>query len=471
MTAPLAAVLVAMSSSFSHAFAPTLGAAHGIAHDVARDVALDVARDVALDVTVARRGGAADITAATVIADERAVEIRNAKGSEFIPWDEVRAFVGVPQLSGALARSPAESLTAQLALGEDLWRARIRVARGDYDLARPLLAKHWPQLRALDGPTASLAAEAMLLCALHQDDLGAAVVPWMEVLRHRAAGQPLRFSADASSIDAQTGLLGALSPFAPAAQRAEILTACRNAHSASQDSAQGNANAAESEARAVAALMERLVIAADGGALGARASASNASNAQRTTQSAALNTAMSTQSVLSLLDAIVSASDLAARNKAVAEFDRAMPEVPPFLAAWRLAAIGTSAARAARATSGDARTNALERAAIEMLNVPAAAIDRTGLVDEYALEIAEALLRESGDVASADQLASMRSNGANSERSERSRSSATTSSTSSSTPSSTPSSTTRSFAAPFAHSSFRSSSTLVVSRTTHPKIA
>ncbi|RLS94716.1 MAG: hypothetical protein DWI12_05975 [Planctomycetota bacterium] len=447
--------LVALSCSFSHAIALTLNAAP--------------------DVTVARRGGATDITAATVIADERGVEVKGAKTPEFIPWDEVRAFVGTPQLSGALVSSRTDSLAAQLALGEDLWRARIRVARGDYDFARPLLAKHWAQLRSLDGPTASLAAEAMLLCALHHENLGAAVVPWIEVLRHRAKGEPSRFATEASPIDAQTGLLSALSPFVPAARRVELLDACRSA----QHRSQGNPTGADATALAVAALMERLIIAADGGALSAPAASSKSSAApretppstsrttSRTTPNSAVNATIPTQSVLLLLDSIVSATDLLTRNKAVAEFDRVMPEPPTFLGAWRLAAIGTSSARAARATVGDARTQALERAAMELLAVPAAAIDRSGLVDEYALEMAEALLRESGDVASADQVASVRTSGANGKHSDRLRPSTATGSTTQSSAASSAAST----AASTAHTSFVSSSAVVENCTTHRFVA
>lgn len=446
--------LVALSCSFSHAIALTL--------------------NTAPDVTVARRGGATDITAATVIADERGVEVKGAKTPEFIPWDEVRAFVGTPQLSGALVSSRTDSLAAQLALGEDLWRARIRVARGDYDFARPLLAKHWAQLRSLDGPTASLAAEAMLLCALHHENLGAAVVPWIEVLRHRAKGEPSRFATDASPIDAQTGLLSALSPFVPAARRVELLDACRSA----QHRSQGNPTGADATALAVAALMERLIIAADGGALSAPAASSKSSAApretspatsgptsrttSRTTPNSAVNATIPTQSVLLLLDSIVSATDLLTRNKAVAEFDRVMPEPPTFLGAWRLAAIGTSSARAARATVGDARTQALERAAMELLAVPAAAIDRSGLVDEYALEMAEALLRESGDVASADQVASVRTSGANGKTPDRLRPSTATGSTTQSSAAST---------AHTPHTSFVSSSAVVENCTTHRFVA
>jgi hypothetical protein len=47
---------------------------------------------------------------------------------------------------------------------------------------------------------------------------------------------------------------------------------------------------------------------------------------------------------------------------------------------------------------------AMTRAALELLAVPAAGLDRTGLVDAFALEEAARLLRESGDDASAAQV-------------------------------------------------------------------
>ena len=47
---------------------------------------------------------------------------------------------------------------------------------------------------------------------------------------------------------------------------------------------------------------------------------------------------------------------------------------------------------------------ALARAALELLAVPAAGLDRTGFVDAYALEEAARLLREAGDESSAAQI-------------------------------------------------------------------
>jgi hypothetical protein len=114
---------------------------------------------------------------------------------------------------------------------------------------------------------------------------------------------------------------------------------------------------------------------------------------------------------LGLLEDIASAADVRSLDKAVGSFDRAFEEPPSYLSAWRIAAIGTCRARIARtapvvagAAASD-RAGALGRAALEFLAVPASGLDRTGLVDAYALEEAASLLRESGDESSAAQLA------------------------------------------------------------------
>jgi hypothetical protein len=116
---------------------------------------------------------------------------------------------------------------------------------------------------------------------------------------------------------------------------------------------------------------------------------------------------------LGLLEDIASAADVRSLDKAVGSFDRAFEEPPSYLSAWRIAAIGTCRARIARtapvvagAAASD-RAGALGRAALEFLAVPASGLDRTGLVDAYALEEAASLLRESGDESSAAQLAAL----------------------------------------------------------------
>jgi len=75
------------------------------------------------------------------------LEIRTGAGADeqrsVLPWDFVRAVEGQTGTAG---------LGEYLDLGEDLWRARIRIERGDFALAKPMLAKHWQTGRPLRWP-------------------------------------------------------------------------------------------------------------------------------------------------------------------------------------------------------------------------------------------------------------------------------------------------------------------------------
>lgn len=346
------------------------------------------------DVAVARRAGATPVVGISAIADSRGIEVRLASGgSALVGWDEVLSFEsgGVearPELRGL----DASAYASELARGKDLWRARIRIERGDTALARPLLEKHWAALRAADGPAAVLCAEGLLECALGQGDLRGAVEPWLAVVRHREAGAPARLATAEARVDPATGLLPALSPFVPAKSRAQILAAC-------------DAAAAEGGPAVQLASTLRALIEASGGGAAASSPQAPAGGARPAKRGAK---EVSAQEWLALLLAIETAPDAKARSAAIGDFDRANEEPPAFLAAWRLAAIGANAARLARASVGTGRASELERAALELLAVPASGLDRTGLVDAYALEAAEGLLREAGDNASAAQISAIR---------------------------------------------------------------
>ena len=354
--------------------------------------ACGIAAGAAADVTVFLRGEAQPVVAASAFGDAHGLEVRTGAGANeqrsVLPWDFVRDVEGATGTAG---------LGEYLAVGEDLWRARIRIERGDFALAKPLLAKHWARFRGSDGPTAALVAEALLRCALADGDVRAATDPWLACLRHRGAGQDSRFPTLAAVIDAESGLLPELSPFMPASRRADVIAACE---AAAVPSGAGTGVSA-SEAAQVAALIVRIAKGTSdaAGAAAATDDAAAAGDAKR--QSPALR-------ALTLVDGIASAADARVLDKAIAAFDRAYAEPPSHLAAWRLAAIGSCRARLARATAGDARagarTMAMTRAALELLAVPAAGLDRTGLVDAFALEEAARLLRESGDDASAAQV-------------------------------------------------------------------
>ena len=340
-------------------------------------------------VTVELRGGAPDRAASAVTALDQGLEVRfgepgKPETREVIPWDEVRG------ISDPSSRNAAADF---LAMAEDLWRARIRVARRDAALAHPLLERHWPRLRGASGPTAQLVAEGLLRAAVESRDLNGAVGPWIACLRLGTEGTPTRFPALTPLLDDSTGLLPGLSPFVPSDMRAALAKALDEAAAHARSigtTPQGSAATAAS----AATQMSRLLAISGGAPVPARAAAS-ASDAPAVR-------------VLAAIESIASADDARARERAVADFDRLYPEAPAFLSAWRLAAIGAGSARAARATAQDGRAAALVAAALDNLAVPASGLDKTGLVDAYAIEMAEQLTREAGDTAAANALAALR---------------------------------------------------------------
>lgn len=361
---------------------------HARAAFVATLLSAHAALRAAADATVELRGNAGTLVSSTATATLRGLELRGvrrdegaAAREETVPWDMVRSVEG-----GAAAGAGAD-LATMLEAGTALWRARARIERGDCELARPLLRDQWARFAKADGPTAALVAEGMLRCAVSAGDMGASVEPWLECLRHRGAKEPLRFAALAPVLDPETALLPSLPPFVPSDRRADLLSVFEAIPSAADASAPA---AAREVGGRLARLMRRASGAVPEPAAPPRADAEPAVK------------------VLALLDGVASAADARALTRALDEFDRAYPEPPAFVASWRLAAAACAQARHARAVQGDGRIAALERAALEMLAVPASALDQTGLVDAYALEEAEALVREAGLRESADRIAALR---------------------------------------------------------------
>jgi hypothetical protein len=331
------------------------------------------------DVTVILRGGAEPVKGLGAVAALRGLEVQQgtSKAAVTLPWDIVRDVEG----------ATIPSLESELAIGQDLWRGRIRVERGDEALAEPLFTKHWDRYRLQDGPTTAVIAEGLLRCALAKNDLRAAVEPWFVCLRIGSNGEPSRYSDLPAVLDDSTGLLPEISPFLPSAMRPDLAGALRDA-AKSLSAAQAGV-AGESAAR-----LARILAATERDATPTPAvdPGRDAAPAVR---------------VLGLIESIVSAPDARAAAKAVAEFERIFPEAPAYLSAWKFAAAGTHAARVARATVGDTRSRALEAAALAFLAVPASGLDKSGLVDAYALEEAVSLLKESGDNVSAAQVATI----------------------------------------------------------------
>ncbi|MFM7261754.1 MAG: hypothetical protein ACKO3W_14245 [bacterium] len=329
------------------------------------------------------RGNAEPVTGIGAVAALRGLEVQQGgtKASLVIPWDMVRSVEGATIVG----------LDSELAVGQDLWRARIRVERGDEALAESLLTKHWERYRLQDGPTTAVVAEGLLRCALARRDLRAAVEPWFVCLRIGSSGEPSRFPDMPGVLDDTTGLLPELSPFLPSARRGELGESLAAAAKSSASSGSAGTPATAGVAAECATRLARMLAATEPSAT-IVASTDPGRDAAPSVRA------------LGLIEAILTASDRRTADRAVAEFERILPDPPGYLTAWKLAAAGAQAARLARAVGGDGRGRALEEAALALLAVPASGLDKTGLVDAYALEEAVALLKDAGDQVSSTQV-------------------------------------------------------------------
>lgn len=344
--------------------------------------------------TVLLRGGEPDLAAAGVTALPQGLEVRNSDARagerrELVAWDLVRGIAA----ADASVRAPGSEM---MPMAVDLWRARVRIERGDTELALPLLERHRARFLGLDGPTAQLVWEGLLRAAVEAGDPRESVIPWLECLRLGSDGEASRFAGLGPLLDDTTGLLPSLPPFIPEDGREPLAQLCERGAGVAvgENAAASRSGSVDLAARVGARLARVMRLAAGVGATGAAAQQGATAPAEQ---------------ALALIESIMVAADARARAAAIAAFDRAFAEPPPFLASWRLAAIGAGAARDARAVADPAaRLAALESAAIELLAVPASGLDRTGLVDAYALEEAARLVREAGNDALAARLESLR---------------------------------------------------------------
>lgn len=112
-----------------------------------------------------------------------------------------------------------DSATAAAAFhefSEDVWRARLRLERGDFELASRLFEPLFERLLAegIGGPTGLVIAEGALRCRVAAGRHGDAIVAWAAALRIRETGQ--RMSGESGGggvIDVPTRLVPSLPPF------------------------------------------------------------------------------------------------------------------------------------------------------------------------------------------------------------------------------------------------------------------
>jgi hypothetical protein len=129
-----------------------------------------------------------------------------------IGWDRVREVRGDHGAEAA----------RELALVGELWRARMRLERGDLVAAEPLFEALVARERGVVGPTSSVVFEGLLRCRLRRGATAWAVWAWLDWVRCR--GGAIGGAIDPSSlwiggriesspvIDAKTGLLTGLPP-------------------------------------------------------------------------------------------------------------------------------------------------------------------------------------------------------------------------------------------------------------------
>lgn len=149
------------------------------------------------------RGGGRAVDAPIIEISARGVEVGGDE-PRVIGWDAVREVLGQPH---------AEQAAQFAEVSEQVWRARLRLARGDIALAAPMFDELFQTYRTLDGPTALLVAEGTLRCRLDRRDAAGAVEPWLVALRCRRAGWKIAGDPPLKPLlDDGTGLVPDLPP-------------------------------------------------------------------------------------------------------------------------------------------------------------------------------------------------------------------------------------------------------------------
>jgi hypothetical protein len=174
VSATLIAAAVAAAAVSSSAAAPA----------ATSQVAGDRSRADGPRVTVQRRGGLDDLDGTLRSLDHRGIEIASTRlGVRLLTWDRVRGVAGTsdPYLASFLEE------------GATIWRARIRISRGDPLSAEPLLESVAERFAGRTSELALVVAEGLLRCRIARGANDEAVIPMLETLRLRAAG----VSADA----------------------------------------------------------------------------------------------------------------------------------------------------------------------------------------------------------------------------------------------------------------------------------
>lgn len=157
---------------------------------------------------VVPRRGTSQVVGGVRGVDDQGVMV--GEDSALIPWDSVASVAGEWSAASRVYNKAAE----------DLWRARIRLERGDLAGAEPLFEHHFPAYSTSKGPTSQLVCGGLLMCRLARGAQVSAVGPFLAYLASVDGGEVRRIirggditdPADLSPIDWTFGLAPNLPP-------------------------------------------------------------------------------------------------------------------------------------------------------------------------------------------------------------------------------------------------------------------
>jgi len=114
-----------------------------------------------------------------------------------IPWSSIRSIE---------PNEPRPQFKQLLENGEKLWRAKIRLLRGDVQLSEPIFATQFKRLLGNDSEDARLAAEGLLRVLIARGAIARAVHPWLETVRLNEIGIQSPYSELQPILDSTTML-------------------------------------------------------------------------------------------------------------------------------------------------------------------------------------------------------------------------------------------------------------------------
>jgi hypothetical protein len=128
-----------------------------------------------------------------------------------IAWDHVRRFTG---------DDAGHNTEENLGRAGRAWRARLRLARGDIQLAGPLFEALHEEFRGVEGPTALMVAEGLTRCRFWAGDVAGAIGPWLRAVELRERGAEIAGDPPLNpTLDPETMLIPALPPLLPPGER------------------------------------------------------------------------------------------------------------------------------------------------------------------------------------------------------------------------------------------------------------